>query len=54
MTKVVIDMSVSLDGFVAGPQDGRAHPLGINGGEPTSAPISSLQASRCPVRGRAP
>jgi len=33
VTKVVIDMSVSLDGFVAGPDDGKAHPLGRNGGE---------------------
>jgi dihydrofolate reductase len=33
MSKVVIDMSMSLDGFVAGPQDGQAHPLGLNGGE---------------------
>ena len=28
MTKVVIDMSMSLDGFVAGPDDGAAAPLG--------------------------
>jgi dihydrofolate reductase len=33
MSKVVIDMSMSLDGFVAGPDDGKAHPLGRNGGE---------------------
>ena len=33
MSKVVIDMSVSLDGFVAGPDDGKAHPLGRHGGE---------------------
>jgi hypothetical protein len=32
MTKVVIDMSMSLDGFVAGPGDGRADPLGRHGG----------------------
>ena len=32
MTKVVIDMSMSLDGFVAGPDDGRADPLGRHGG----------------------
>jgi dihydrofolate reductase len=32
MTKVVIDMSMSLDGFVAGPEDGKAHPLGRHGG----------------------
>ncbi len=33
MTRVVIDMSVSLDGFVAGPDDGKAHPLGLQGGK---------------------
>ena len=32
MTKVVIDMSMSLDGFVAGPDDGGADPLGRHGG----------------------
>ena len=31
MSKVVIDMSMSLDGFVAGPDDGREHPLGRQG-----------------------
>lgn len=33
MSKVVIDMSMSLDGFVAGPDDGKADPLGRHGGE---------------------
>lgn len=33
MSKVVIDMSMSLDGYVAGPDDGKEHPLGKNGGE---------------------
>jgi dihydrofolate reductase len=33
VSKVVIDMSMSLDGFVAGPDDGKAHPLGRHGGE---------------------
>jgi hypothetical protein len=28
MTKVVIDMTMSLDGFVAGPGDGKEYPLG--------------------------
>lgn len=32
MSKVVIDMTVSLDGFIAGPDDGKAFPLGRNGG----------------------
>ena len=33
MAKVVIDMSMSLDGFIAGPDDGKAFPLGRKGGE---------------------
>jgi len=33
MTKVVIDLSMSLDGFIAGPGDDREHPLGERGGE---------------------
>ncbi|MDB4982268.1 MAG: deaminase-reductase protein [Myxococcales bacterium] len=32
MTKVVIDMTMSLDGFVAGPGDGKDAPLGGHGG----------------------
>ena len=32
MTKVVIDMTMSLDGFVAGPDDGADYPLGRHGG----------------------
>ena len=32
MTKVVIDMTMSLDGFVAGPGDGKDHPLGKSDG----------------------
>jgi hypothetical protein len=32
VTKAVIDMSMSLDGFVAGPDDGVADPLGRHGG----------------------
>jgi hypothetical protein len=33
MTKVVIDVSMSLDGFIAGPGDGPEHPLGLRGGQ---------------------
>lgn len=33
MAKVVIDLSMSLDGFIAGPGDGAGHPLGQRGGE---------------------
>jgi len=32
MSKVVIDMTMSLDGFVAGPRDGKQFPLGQHGG----------------------
>jgi dihydrofolate reductase len=32
VTKVVIDMTMSLDGFVAGPDDGKQFPLGRHGG----------------------
>jgi dihydrofolate reductase len=32
MSKVVIDMTMSLDGFVAGPDDGKQFPLGRHGG----------------------
>jgi dihydrofolate reductase len=32
MRKVVIEMTMSLDGFVAGPEDGKANPLGKHGG----------------------
>jgi dihydrofolate reductase len=31
MAKIVLDMSVSLDGFIAGPDDGIEHPMGVNG-----------------------
>jgi dihydrofolate reductase len=31
--KVIIDLSMSLDGFIAGPGDDRTHPLGTRGGE---------------------
>jgi hypothetical protein len=32
MSKVVIEMTMSLDGFVSGPEDGEANPLGKHGG----------------------
>jgi hypothetical protein len=32
MPKVIIDMTMSLDGYVAGPDDGLADPLGKHGG----------------------
>src|SRR5258705_11665069 len=32
MPKVIIDMTISLDGFVAGPDDGPGFPLGQHGG----------------------
>ena len=33
MAKVVLDMSMSVDGFVAGPQDDAGHPFGLRGAE---------------------
>lgn len=30
---VIIDLSISLDGFIAGPNDSKQHALGTNGGE---------------------
>ena len=32
MGSVVLDMSMSLDGFIAGPDDGPEHGLGVDGG----------------------
>jgi dihydrofolate reductase len=32
MTKIVVDMTISVDGFVAGPDDTPSQPLGGNGG----------------------
>jgi len=32
MSKVIIDMTISLDGYIAGPDDGPEFPLGKNGG----------------------
>jgi hypothetical protein len=31
MAKIVLDMSMSLDGFIAGPEDNAPHGLGLNG-----------------------
>jgi dihydrofolate reductase len=33
MAKVIIDLTMSLDGFIAGPNDGSKYPLGERGGE---------------------
>jgi len=33
MPTVIIDLSISLDGFIAGPNDGPEHPLGTRGGD---------------------
>ena len=32
MARVLIDLTMSLDGFMAGPGDDEAHPLGTRGG----------------------
>ena len=31
MSKVILDMSMSLDGFVTGPNVGSEYPMGVNG-----------------------
>jgi hypothetical protein len=31
MAKIVLDMSMSLDGFITGPDDSTGHGLGVNG-----------------------
>jgi dihydrofolate reductase len=31
MTRIISGLSVSLDGYIAGPDDGREHPLGVGG-----------------------
>jgi RibD domain-containing protein len=31
MAKIVLDMSMSLDGFISGPQDNADHPMGLDG-----------------------
>ena len=63
MSKVVIDMTMSLDGFIAGPHDGKDHPLGTHGGahlfdwyfsgREESQPGVPPRARRQPRRGRA-
>src|SRR5688572_21769219 len=45
MAKVTVDMSMSLDGFIAGPNDGPAHPLG-EGGERLHQWVYGLESWR--------
>jgi dihydrofolate reductase len=33
MASIIVDLTISLDGFVAGPDDRKQHPLGTRGGE---------------------
>jgi hypothetical protein len=47
MSKVVIDLSMSFDGFIAGPGDSADHPLGLK--EWTAEPV----AARTDLRRRA-
>ena len=45
MAKIVLDMSMSLDGFIAGPDDGIEHPMGVAGHISTKLdPVRSLEA----------
>ena len=45
MGTVIVDLSVSLDGFIAGPDDGAEHPLG-RGGEGLFAWMNASEANR--------
>jgi hypothetical protein len=31
MARIVLDVSMSLDGFITGPQDDAEHPMGLDG-----------------------
>jgi dihydrofolate reductase len=59
MSKVVVGLSVSLDGFIAGPNDGPANPLGDGGGKlfewwaAGPEPIGGDDRFRPPARSRA-
>jgi len=58
MGRVVVDLSISLDGFVAGPNDGPTNPLGDGGGQlfewwtAGDEPIGSDDRFRPPARSR--
>ena len=47
MGKAMTDMTMSLDGFIAGPNDSLEHPLGI-GGERIHQSVYGLEAWREP------
>ena len=51
MSKVVIDMTMSLDGFVAGPGDGKDYPLGKHDGDHFGGPVrlEKISASDGPL-----
>ena len=59
MSKVVVGLSVSLDGFIAGPNDGPANPLGDGGGKlfewwtAGTEPMGGDDRFRPPARSRA-
>jgi dihydrofolate reductase len=64
MSKIVLSMTVSVDGFVAGPQDSRDEPMGIGGFRlfnwldlrddpgPSHDVMSELNATRAVISGR--
>jgi dihydrofolate reductase len=59
MSKVVVGLSMSLDGFIAGPNDGPANPLGDGGGKlfewwtAGTEPMGGDDRFRPPARSRA-
>jgi dihydrofolate reductase len=59
MSKVVVGLSVSLDGFIAGPNDGVSNPLGDGGGKlfewwgTGTEPMGANDMFRPPARSRA-
>jgi dihydrofolate reductase len=54
MAKMIVDLTMSLDGFIAGPSDGPEHPLGLRDGErlfdwyTSAAPSGGLEARFAP------
>jgi hypothetical protein len=48
MTRVICDMSMSLDGYVTGPNDSRENPFGDGARDP--APLDVRRSHRCRPR----
>jgi hypothetical protein len=55
MSKVVLYVSMSVDGFVTGPDDGMDHGLGVNGERLHDwLPAGGVDPRRCSTRQRRP